>query len=110
MKKVLFAFCAALAMMTGVYLGWLKNHTQANRTPVKVATHMEVQKLANGTLVFQEVPDNGSIAEIAPAAGDEPSNSRAPRYKYDPLTQTYRATKEDGSQSIIRDPLHPSKN
>ena len=71
---------------------------------------MEMSRLANGAIVFEEVPTDGSIAEIAPAAGDEQPDPKTPRYKYDPLTQTYRATNPDGSQDIIRDPLNPSKN
>lgn len=112
MKNALTVTCAALVIATGAFLGWQSGHKpKAPRAPVKVSTHMEVNKLANGTVVFQEVPNDGSnITEIAPAAGNGNADPKAPRFQYDPLTQTYRATRDDGSQEIIRDPMNPSKN
>lgn len=108
MRALFIATCAVIVLSAATVIGWTSKGPSA-APATKPGTHFISHKLANGTVVFEEVPDNGSLPDIAPAAGNETS-SREPRYKYDPLTQTYRATRPDGSQHIIRDPLNPSKD
>jgi hypothetical protein len=72
-------------------------------------TEMRFRKLANGVIVHEEVPAV-NVEELEPAAGDNQSPN-APRYRYDPLTQTYRVQPvdrtEDSGEDIIRDPRNP---
>lgn len=77
------------------------------------------RKLANGAVVYERVEGPTDIVNIAPAAGDgvaghgdgAPSVAGEIKYKYDPLTQTYRRQMVDSNgnsgQDIIRDPLNP---
>ena len=63
-------------------------------------------KMADGSLLYQETAVNKPIEDIEPAAGSEayPANIR---FRYEPLTQTYRAETVDSqgntSQEVIRE-------
>src|SRR5690606_34095764 len=98
-----FAALVVAALMVAA----LKQMDKPQTDPAQPGTHMVANRLANGAIVFEEVPDESTLQDIAPAAG---SAEDEPRFKYDPLTQTYRAKRADGGQDIIRDPLNPSKN
>lgn len=58
------------------------------------STEMTYRRLANGTMVYEENPNGTPVEEIEPAAGTGVNGSET-RYKYDPLTQTYRVQSVD---------------
>ncbi len=111
--KTLVPFFLSVAVL-GIVLGVGAHYVvKAQRQDQKIAQGPAIEatyrRLPTGALVYEERPVNGAIQDIAPAAGD----AEAPdvRYKYDPLTQTYRAQRVDSQgntrQDIIADPLHP---
>jgi len=109
MRNLFIASCAAIVLGAASLIAWTGQTPAPVKAAKKVETHFEVERLANGTTIYREVPNTGQLPDIAPAAGD-PEPSTAPRFKYDPLTQTYRAQMPDGRQHMIRDPLNPSKD
>ncbi|MBU6235829.1 MAG: hypothetical protein KGQ41_08290 [Alphaproteobacteria bacterium] len=67
-----------------------RNASQTGDKPIE----MRYRQLANGVMVYEEKPMDGDIQSIEPAAGADAQGAE-PRFKYDPLTQTYRVQSVD---------------
>lgn len=107
---VLFAFMIALlgGASYAAFYG-LKQQKMAQSEPIQ--TEIRYSRLANGATIIEEVPAS-PIEALEPAAGDSPENAPLTRFKYDPLTQTYRAqsgvdSSANSRQDIIKDLSNP---
>lgn len=84
----LFAFLTLL--LTGASYGaFYALDTQKKAAKKPLQTEFRYNRLADGTVVIQEVPAT-PLEEMEPAAGDGTESTLFPKYEYDPLTQTFR--------------------
>lgn len=92
MQIARYTVCGVLLFLTGfgVVGAWMKYDQRPPQNLTIAGGDMSVRKLANGTIIF-EAQEVTNMQDIAPAAGSDANDPNSPRFKYDPLTQTYRA-------------------
>lgn len=91
MKTIRLIACGILLFLTGFGTvgAWIK-YNQRQNTLTVASGELSYRKLANGTIIFEAQPVT-QMQDIAPAAGEDANDPNSPHFKYDPLTQTYRA-------------------
>ncbi|MCB1539130.1 MAG: hypothetical protein H6865_07735 [Rhodospirillales bacterium] len=105
---VIFGFAAAawLDHASVARAGDAQDTQESMPSSAAIARSQGFTIMPNGTILYEEIPAEGetSLENIAPAAGGP--DGEAPRFIYDPLTQTYRRTIVDRNGNSGQDVIN----
>jgi hypothetical protein len=103
-NTLLIAFATFIVGFGGTVVAVNKMGLGTDKASTQVAVNSTMlRKFPNGTIIYEESPDRTDIEDIAPAAGGPDEDVTKPIYKYNPLTQTFRAV---GRKEIINTNTH----
>jgi hypothetical protein len=92
MKNALLSAFATFVVGFGGTIAVVKKMGLGSDTgALQIANMPTLRQLPNGTVIYEQLPGTTDIRDIAPAAGDGDNDPAKPVFKYDPLTQTFRA-------------------